>query len=91
MLRSHRFNFLLPERLDILEKELAEEIGKLKQHAIMHFENICKSTWTDCIMAVFDDLVFSISSEEPKLPKRHHDVVSNRFGTSYVKDLFYCI
>ena len=77
------------DRLDVLEKELAEDIGKLKQRAIMHLEDSSKrlQKYVDCIMAVFDDFVSS-SSEKPKLSKRLNDVVTNQFGTSYVKDLF---
>ena len=77
------------DRLDVLEKELAEDIGKLKQRAIMHLEDSSKrlQKYVDCIMAVFDDFVSS-SSEKPKLSKRLNDVVANQFGTSYVKDLF---
>jgi hypothetical protein len=68
---------------------LAEDIGKLKQRAIIHLEDSSKrlQKYVDCIMAVFDDFVSS-SSEKPKLSKRLNDVVTNQFGTSYVKDLF---
>ena len=58
---------MLQERLHVLEKELAEDIGKLKQRKITHLEDSSKrlQKYVNCIMAVFDDYVSS--SEKLKL------------------------
>ena len=78
-------------RLDVLEKELTEDIGKLNQQANMRLEDSSKRLhkYVDCIMAVFDDFATTTTTEKTKLSKCLYDVIVNRFGTSYVNDLFF--
>ena len=78
-------------RLDVLEKELTEDIGKLNQQANMRLEDSSKRLhkYVDCIMAVFDDFATTTTTEKTKLSKCLYDVIVNQFGTSYVNDLFF--
>jgi len=81
----------LQVRLDVLEKELTEDIGKLNQRANMRSDDSSKrlQKYVDCIMAVFDDFATTTNNDKTKLSERLYDVIVNQFGTSYVKDLFF--
>ena len=81
----------LQVRLDVLEKELTEDIGKLNQRANMRSDDSSKrlQKYVDCIMAVFDDFATTTNNDKTKISKCLFEVIVNQFGTSYVKDLFY--
>jgi hypothetical protein len=81
----------LQVRLDVLEKELTEDIGKLNQRANMRSDDSSKrlQKYVDCIMAVFDDFATTTNNDKTKLSERLYDVIVNQFGSSYVKDLFF--
>ena len=81
----------LQVRLDVLEKELTEDIGKLNQRANRRSDDSSKrlQKYVDCIMAVFDDFATTTNNDKTKLSERLYDVIVNQFGTSYVKDLFF--
>ncbi len=56
----------------------------------MHSEDSSKhlQKYVDYIMEVFDDLV-NTTTQKTELSKRLYDIVTNQFGTSYVKGLFF--
>ena len=81
----------LQVRLDVLEKELTEDIGKLNQRANRRSDDSSKrlQKYVDCIMAVFDDFATTTNNDKTKISKCLYEVIVNQFGTSYVKDLFF--